>query len=811
MSFNTHKQVKYALNALYGSMDSVLIEYRILKARKRGTVSGYFDDLDKLAELADNNDSSGNSYIVINPVNPELKGRSYNKLTPFANSLTVDAEVPCRRYILIDFDPKRPSGMGSNDAEHKAALKRAKSVCHYLQSHFGFPDMFRADSGNGAHVLVPCDFPNEPKNTELIKKFLLAMKSMAETDIVTVDTAVYNASRLTRLYGTLNRKGDNIPERPYRYSKLLYVPDEWIPVSQEAIEQVIEASGINDAASKSMSQRSTNSVDLKAFIEKHEIEVCQIEEEEDRTTYHLAQCPFNPEHKAKDSALFQFVSGAVGFKCFHDSCRDKAWRDVKKLFGGDDQEFEEECAAFERSDMGNGYRIIKRHGHTFRYVADTVMWHIWNDRYWEPDREKKMLDLAGKTAELIKSSEAATIPPDCDEEGNEDWSNRNAHITFGIRSENVGRRKSMLESAGSDERIRSIPEKWDTDPWLLCVANGVIELNNNCKLRPHCQDDRITRMIDVPYEPDAKCPLWFSFLKRVLPNKEERRFVQKFVGYCLTGSTREHCFLFLYGEGRNGKSTLVDTVSKLLAPYHFHASVKAIMQDDRQGDNYTLAELPGMRLLTFDELGAQDILNEAMIKNMTGGDRIACRHPFGRPFSYIPQFKAILYGNHKPTIVGTDKGIWERPRFLPFTEIITREERIDDLNEKLEAEFPGILAWAVRGCIGWQEEGLQESDSMKHAIQEYRADMDVFQQFIDDCMLVTDRDLDVVGGQQIYDHYRYWCERSGHRPASITKFAEKMKRKGFKKKPRTNKGNFWIGFQIRQAEDTEGIHFGLEV
>ncbi len=184
MSFDTREHVEYALNALYGDMDGVLLEYRILGIPKRSPVSGYFDDLDRLAESADTNDSRGNSYVVINPVDPELKGRSYNKMKPYAKPTTADEEVLHRRYILIDFDPKRYTGMGSNDEEHLAALRRAKTACRYLQSDFGFPDMFRADSGNGAHVLVPCDLPNTPEVTELIKKFLLAMKSLFATDKV---------------------------------------------------------------------------------------------------------------------------------------------------------------------------------------------------------------------------------------------------------------------------------------------------------------------------------------------------------------------------------------------------------------------------------------------------------------------------------------------------------------------------------------------------------------------------------------------------------------------------------------------------
>lgn len=801
--------IRSVLDPPHDGMDSILVEIRVLDVPKKGVMSGYFDDPDQLEKWIGMYGDKGNWYRVLNPVDSNLKGRGYNKLRSWAKNLTSDNEVPHRYNILIDFDPKRPTGVGSTDEEHRAAIRLAKEVSRALRFDYAFPDMFRADSGNGAHLIVPCDMPNTPENTSLIKTFLQSVQRLFEADEIKVDTAVFNAARLVRLHGTVNRKGDNIPDRPHRCSCLLHVPKKREPVSREAIEKVIAASGIQAAVSQIPQVLESNRrFDLAAFIEKHGIEVSQVEEEDKCTTYHLVECPFNREHKGKDSALVQFKDGAIGFHCFHDSCSDKQWRDVRMLYNGEDEEFEKECAACEHSDMGNGYRLILRHGEILLYVEINGTWYIWNGHYWEPDKTGQVLDIAGKTAERIKTTEAKTIPPDYDDEGEEDWSRRDAHIAFGVKSENVHRREAMLKSARCDERIRRTPGDWNLDPWSFCVANGTIELGNGGLLRPHDPKDMITKMVDIVYDPEAKCPLFIKFLKRTVPDLEERRYLQKYIGYCLTGVTVEQCFLLIYGRGHNGKSVLIDTIQELLSPYHFHASAKTIMQADRPKDDYTLAELPGIRLLTLDELDERDILNEAMIKNMTGNDMLSARHPFGRPFSFVPQFKIILYGNHRPKIVGTDNGIWRRPKLLHFAQTISASERDPDLPNKLKDELPGILAWAVRGCLRWQVEGLDEPESMKLALRQYRSEMDTFQQFVDECILATEEDSDTVAGQYMYDHYKYWCHRSGHKAFSISKFNSRMLDRGFKKAHKKT-GNYWISLIVRPMEDTDDVPLGL--
>lgn len=809
MNDSIANDVRDVMAALYGGIKSPLIEYRVCGVPKKGIMSGYFDDLEKLARIADRHDGKGNSYIVLNPVDPEVKARSYNKLRPYAKVTTSDKEIPHRFYILIDFDPARPSDISSTDEEHKMARRLAKQVWGVLQSDFGFPDMFRADSGNGAHILVPCDFPNSPEITDLVRNFLLAIQSLFQTDEVKIDTAVYNAARLIRLYGTLNMKGDDLSERPHRYSRLLHVPEKRIPVSREAMEKVIAEIGIGKAVNRSPRAGDNGRFDLKAFIDRHGISVSEVEETGEGIKYHLAECPFNPEHKGKDSGLIQFNNGAVGFHCFHDSCSDKNWQDVRMLYEGVDAELESQCAACEKSDMGNGYRLILRHGHMLRYVAATDTWYIWDGRYWKPDVVKEALDIAGKTAELIKDTEAATIPPDENEEGELDWSQRDAHIGFGIRSEDVGKRECMLKSARSDERIRCKPQDWDRNPWLLTVANGTIELGNGALLRPHDPQDMITKLIDIPYDPEAECPLWLSYLKRVLPDKAERRFLRKYVGYCLTGITSAHCFLFLYGLGHNGKTVFMKMVQALLSSYHFHADRNVVTETKSQRDNYALAELVGMRLVTIGEAGGEDVLDEATIKNMTGNGKIACRPSYGRPYSYEPEFKIIWCGNHKPRIVGTDTGIWRRPKILHFSQTIPESERDPELPDKLLEELPGILAWAVRGCLAWQEEGLREPESMKLALLEYRSEMDTFQQFVDEHLTITGDDADTVPAQYLYDQYKYWCDRTGHEADSITKFARRMRDKGFKK-AHTKSGNVWISVEIKPLEDTDGVLSGLK-
>lgn len=211
------------VSALFNAKD--VIELRIPKLAGYGTVSGYFDDLHKLAECASDWDGEGNIYITLNPVNPALMARANNRVKRRATDTTADIEIPRRRFILIDADPQRPTGLSATEAEHEASFEVANKVKTFLMDERGFPDMFVADSGNGTHLVIPVDLPNDAATTQAIKNFLLGLGERFNTEVVKIDKVVYNAARVVKLWGTKAVKGENMPDRPHRYSRLLHVPE----------------------------------------------------------------------------------------------------------------------------------------------------------------------------------------------------------------------------------------------------------------------------------------------------------------------------------------------------------------------------------------------------------------------------------------------------------------------------------------------------------------------------------------------------------------------------------------------------------
>jgi len=313
----------------------------------------------------------------------------------------------------------------------------------------------------------------------------------------------------------------------------------------------------------------------------------------------------------------------------------------------------------------------------------------------------------------------------------------------------------MLSLAESEPGIPIAPDQFDTDPWLLNCLNGTIDLKNG-ELRPHNRDDLITRMVPVEYDAKATCPLFLKFLDRIMGgNQSLISFLQKILGYSLTGSTREQCLFFLYGLGANGKSTLLNIVQSLWGDYATRTSSETFLAKKPGSIPNDVAALRGARLAIAVEVEQGRRLAEVLVKEMTGGDTISARFMRAEWFSFKPQFKILLAANHKPIIRGTDFAIWRRIRLIPFTVQIPKEEQDRDLPEKLSAELPGILNWAVAGCLQWHFGGLELPKEVDDATQDYRAEMDVLGGFIAERCIV-DPGADATAAE-LYKSYTVWA------------------------------------------------------
>jgi putative DNA primase/helicase len=275
------------------------------------------------------------------------------------------------------------------------------------------------------------------------------------------------------------------------------------------------------------------------------------------------------------------------------------------------------------------------------------------------------------------------------------------------------------------------------------------------------------------------------------------RFVQKAVGYSLTGSTEEQCLFMLYGTGANGKSTLLQTVSGLLGDYARQTRTETLLVQRGDGVRNDLARLQGARFVSAVEVEGGRRLAEALVKQLTGGDRIAARFLYGEHFEFRPAFKLWLAVNHRPSVQGTDHAIWRRIRLLPFTVTIPEAEQDKRLMEKLQAELPGILRWAVEGCLVWQQEGLKPPKAVQQAIGEYRAEMDVLAAFIEQCCTLGPQQK--VGTSTLYAEYGAWCTEMGETAMTQKALAGTLKERGCTS-GRTKAERFWSGIALREDE-----------
>ncbi len=371
-------------------------------------------------------------------------------------------------------------------------------------------------------------------------------------------------------------------------------------------------------------------------------------------------------------------------------------------------------------------------------------------------------------------------------------------------SESRGRIQAMIELAKSEAAIPVSPTQLDADAWLLNCANGTIDLRI-AKLSPHRREDLNTKIVPVEYDPEARCPLFKEFLRQILKNNSELiNFLQRSIGYALTGSTVEQVLFILWGGGANGKSTFLEVIRAVLCEYGRTADAALLMHKNHDGVRNDVARLAGARFVSTSETEAGRHLAEVLVKQLTGGDKVAARFLYSEFFEFDAQFKLFLTTNHKPVIRGTDNAIWRRIRLVPFEVTIPQEKQDRELPLKLRAELQGILAWAVRGCLRWQKSGLGQPEKVSTATAAYREEMDVIGTFLKDCCAVK-KDARVAPAN-LYAAYKKWCEASGERPLTQQKLGTALEDRGFRA-GRTGKMRFRCGLALRDTSDDSDATF----
>lgn len=448
---------------------------------------------------------------------------------------------------------------------------------------------------------------------------------------------------------------------------------------------------------------------------------------------------------------------------------------------------ETEGEKFKLTDAGNAERFAAMYKDRIKYCSAFNKWFIWNGKYWEQDETKKIYTyaIACVRAILIEANEL----PDGDK--------RKALVAHSMKSEAFTKIRALLDIAKGLPEIAVMPNDLDNDLYLLNCKNGTIDLKTG-KLRPHDPKDLITKMCKTKYDESCQIPMWTQLLEKVTRgDKNGMAYIQRVLGYALTGAISEQAMFILYGTGSNGKSTLLNTFSELLGEYAAGTSSDTFMQRKTDTVNNDIARLKGARFVTAIEMEENKRLSEPLIKSMTGGDKLVTRFLYGEFFEYIPHFKVFLAVNHKPIIRDTTNSIWRRLFLIPFTNTFTEQERDKNFATKLvKTELPGILAWAVQGCLMWQRDGLNPPDYVKTAGAEYREEMDSFTTFFDECCIV--REGARVSNKMLRAKYDEWCKENGDYALSQRPFSQKLIERGYQKRNSSATGGAeWYGFTLR--------------
>lgn len=506
-----------------------------------------------------------------------------------------------------------------------------------------------------------------------------------------------------------------------------------------------------------------------------------------------------------------------------------------------DAALDRQCALLPQTDLGNAERFRLRFGSQFRFSPD-LGWLHWDGRRWKLLRQEKdqipgeVMQAVYGTARGIANEAALVRDSGCKDDLPQGSEEEQAALDFIIKrkgnevqlfsdtllahaksSEGKSRLQAIPVLASAFPDVLALPDAFDADRMAINVLNGTIRLEQcaaadggwRVRLDPHDPEDLITKIADVVYDPTADCPTYDAFFAKVMPSEDDRRFLHQWAGLSATGDTTYHKMAFFWGKGRNGKSTWVEAFAGLLGEYSLVIKFDTFLEQSnkRKGSDATpdLARLPGVRFLRTSEPEKGAKLNEALIKEATGGEPMSARHLNKGFFDFLPSFKLTAQGNYRPKITGTDDGIWGRVRLVPWTVRVPDSEIDVTLPQKLRAERSGIFNRLLAGLIDLKRNGLVESANVLNATSKYREASDQLGRFLIDCTI--DKPGGRVKSSHLFDLFTAWAKASGGGEWQSQGFAKAMEDRGYERL-RSN-GVWWLEIEATvTVHDIESGAFG---
>ncbi|EOV9525606.1 phage/plasmid primase, P4 family [Bacillus cytotoxicus] len=436
---------------------------------------------------------------------------------------------------------------------------------------------------------------------------------------------------------------------------------------------------------------------------------------------------------------------------------------------------------FRLTELGNAERIAYEYGHVIKYVSD-IGWYIWDGKRWKLDTKKEIERITAKVLRSLYKS---------DDELEQKWARMCERRN--IRMNSI---KDLMPLVPGER------EDFDRHKYLFNVENGIVDLKTG-KLQPHDRNLHLTKITNIEFDENAKCPTWLAFLEQIfLGDKELIDYMQRLIGYSLTGDISEQIMMFLVGGGSNGKSTFINTIKDLVGEYGKQAKADTFIKKKDTGANNDIARLVGARFVSAIESEEGEKLSESFVKQITGGEPVLARFLRQEYFEFIPEFKVFFTTNHKPVIGGLDEGIWRRVKLIPFNLNLPAHKRDKRLPEKLSLEMPGILNWAIEGCIKWQQEGLKEPKVVAEATGQYKEDMDILAPFLDEVCYTDEPKNEAIRieAKELYNVYDNWCFKSGERSLGNRSFYRMLETKGFGKTKGSKNRTFLTGITLKERK-----------
>lgn len=778
-----------------------IMELRILNAGKFRTVSGYFDNagdmVDAVVALAD--EPFPAYYFCLNPVRPDLFARSANKYTRYAKETTADADIIRRRWLPIDLDPIRPAGISSNEEEHQAALQKARDIKEWLISK-GWPAgaFILADSGNGGHLAVKVDLPNDTDARDLVKACLEALVSTFSDDKVKVDTSTYNAARIWKIYGTMARKGSDVSDRPHRLSRIIDAPVVLATVSREQLEALAAIPPKKQATTTATTTTTTTSSDFDPvkYAEDHGARVAKVKsgwvdpKGKKWTLAILEECPFNADHNRGEAWIGVADSGERGFGCPHESCKGNNWQNLRRLWSPAPPETEaaekasiagiaQDTAAIQLEEVADlTYKKdgeLKKARFSPTFAARAVL-------------EKMPLAMSEESEEIYRF-DGQIYRPD------------GARIIDCKLCEAAGdlftdfQRRETLRRVSN--QLLNNPVKFDPNPYLLGVKNGVVDLTTG-EVRDYSPGDLITDQIPVFYDPAARCPAFLAFIESITPNYSDRiTLIDWFVATAIKEPLAY--VLFLLGLGRNGKGVY----EMLIKRFFGQAAFRDMPLAEVGKSNFAAGGFYKKRGWIASETGKhgrKESIGTDFIKLTSGNGVIDSDRKNKSRIQFEPYFQTIVDTNVMPQIDDSSRG-WKE-RFvkvdMPYHFIASPDpdnplERLRDpgLFDKLttEADLSGILNLLLFRSRAIGKSGQIHKRPGSEMFAEYSEQSSSVATFLENfCEYIEEGIYFETPLEPIYEAYREWCGYKVGEVVDIRYFGKQLK-------------NFCGGVEPRRGKD----------